>query len=135
MDAATQLRRDEGCIPTPYRDSRGYWTVGIGRRLNRPFSQAAIELLFREDLQTAYATAERVAGYHDMTEPRQAVLVNMAFNLGGAGLRTFEQMLGAIARRDYARAAAEIRDSLLASQVGARAERLARQMESGEWVS
>ena len=69
---------------------------------------------------------------------RRAVLVNMAFNMGlgvhgQSGLLGFARMLAAVERGDYDRAAAEMMDSRWARQVGPRAHRRARQMQTGEW--
>lgn len=33
MNLLEQLERDEGCILHPYKDSKGIWTLGIGRNL------------------------------------------------------------------------------------------------------
>ena len=68
-----------------------------------------------------------------LSPERQAVLVNMAFNLGIAGLLAFKRMLAACERGEYAAAAREMLDSVWAKQVGARAVRLAEQMRTGEW--
>lgn len=34
MTLAAQIRIDEGVRPLPYKDSEGYWTVGIGRMID-----------------------------------------------------------------------------------------------------
>jgi lysozyme len=54
--------------------------------------------------------------------------------MGLARLRTFRRALAAMERRDWETAAAEMLDSLWARQVGARADRLARQMLTGRWA-
>ena len=64
---------------------------------------------------------------------RAAVLVNMAFNLGVAGLLTFRRVLGAVEADDYEAAASFMMCSRWASQVGRRAVELSRQMRTGEW--
>jgi len=66
---------------------------------------------------------------------RQAVLVDMAFNLGRAGLASFQKMRAALALGDFERAAAEMLDSLWARQVGRRARELAEMMQTGQWAS
>ena len=73
-----------------------------------------------------------------LDDARRAVLVNMAFNMGlgvhgQSGLLGFTRMLGAVERGDYDRASAEMMDSRWAQQVGPRAQRLSRQMQTGEW--
>jgi lysozyme len=68
-----------------------------------------------------------------MEAPRQAVLLNMAFNLGVGGLLGFKRALGAMRIEDYARAGTEMLDSTWARQVKGRAAELARQMMLGVW--
>jgi lysozyme len=58
------------------------------------------------------------------------VLVNMAFNMGG-GLLSFVNTLAAIQRGDYNAAANGMLASRWATQVGARATRLADMMRNG----
>ena len=130
---STQLRSDEGIRSLAYQDSRGHWTVGIGHNLETPMPPAVIELLFQYDLLAAINAAILVTPtWAQLTPRRQEVLVNMAFNLGQAGLARFTQMFQALAQEDYAGAAREMLDSDWARQVGARAERLARIMTTGE---
>jgi lysozyme len=68
---------------------------------------------------------------------RQRALLNMAFNLGWnpqapGGLDDFKNTLRAMQDGHWTLAAAGMRASLWARQVGARAERLARMIETGQ---
>jgi lysozyme len=65
---------------------------------------------------------------------RQAVLVNMAFNLGVEGLLDFHKMLAAVEHHQYGQASDEMMDSLWAAQVKGRAAELAAMMRTGSWV-
>jgi len=55
----------------------------------------------------------------------------MAYNLGLGGLNKFQNMIKAIDDGDYSKAASEMLASRWASQVGDRAERLAKLMRTG----
>jgi lysozyme len=66
-----------------------------------------------------------------LDEVRQRVCVDMAFNLGFKALE-FKKAMQAIERRDWSAAAREMHKSRWAGQVGARADRLARMMLTGE---
>ncbi len=72
-----------------------------------------------------------------MDEVRQRVIANMCFNMGignastGKGLLGFKNTLAAMQRGSYSMAAAGMLNSKWATQVGARATRLARAMETG----
>jgi len=130
-----QLKVDEGKRDRPYRDTRGYWTVGYGHNLETgaPLSEAAMTQILLDDVTLAQSACEHLSVWASLNDPRRAVLVNMAFNLGIAGLLSFHDLLGALARADYADASEAMRQSTWAAQVPARAQRLATQMETGVW--
>lgn len=128
-----QLPVDEGCKDKPYKDTEGIWTVGIGRNMEKGFRADEIALMFANDLADAEADARAVCGesFEDLSDARQAVLVNMAFNLGRARLSAFVRMLRAVVQNDFATAADEMLASRWATQVGRRAIRLADMMRKG----
>lgn len=130
-----ELIRDEGFELMPYRCSSGKLTIGVGRNLTDcGISPAEARFMFANDLHRAIKIAETVVGvvvFQGLTEARQRVLVNMAYNLGPAGLRGFTRMLAAIWRADYEEVATQMMDSVWAKQVGSRAERLAEMMRQG----
>src|SRR3990167_9230859 len=117
------LIRDEGVRLKPYRDSVGKLTIGVGRNLDdKGLTRAEADV------------AHRLPWSAQLDEPRRGVLVMLAFNAGIGGLLTFRKMLAAMGRGAWAEAARELLDSDYAQQVGPRAHRLAKQLESGEWV-
>ncbi len=63
---------------------------------------------------------------------RQDVLANMCFNMGIGTLMTFHNTLAAMHDQRWEDAAEGMLASKWASQVGARADRLAEQMRTGE---
>jgi lysozyme len=70
----------------------------------------------------------------DLDEARRGVLFNMAYNLGVPGLLGFKRTLTLIKETMYAEAAAAMLQSKWAAQVGERAKRLSKQMETGQWI-
>jgi lysozyme len=79
---------------------------------------------------------DKLPWWRKMDEPRQGVLLNMAYNLGVPRLLAFKRALGAMRIGDYARAGTEMLDSRWArEQVRSRAAELARQMVLGDWES
>jgi lysozyme len=130
-----QLYRDEGVRLKPYKDSEGLLTIGVGRCLDRVgISMGESELMLDNDISRATAEViTHIPWSHELDEIRRAVLTNMAFNVGVAGLLKFERMLAALKARDYETAAKEMLDSKWRKQVGPRADRLAKQMVTGEW--
>ncbi len=130
-----QLLRDEGEVLTPYRDSMGYLTIGVGHNLDaKPISARASRVILEDDIMdTITDIAAHVPSASALSPVRYAVLINLAFNVGIQGLLGFRKMLAALQAGDYAEAARELLDSKYATQVGARAKRLAVQLETGVW--
>jgi lysozyme len=129
-----QLMQDEGLRLAPYTDTTGNLTIGYGRNLtDRGIRVAEALLMLDNDVNESLTELKRYPWFRALDEVRQAVLVNMHFNLGGTKLAGFKQTLKAIERGDYEAAANGMRKSLWAKQVGKRATRLAQQMQTGEW--
>ncbi len=127
-----QLPIDEGKRSKPYKDSVGILTIGVGRNLEKGLSEDEIALLLQNDIAEADAAARKVfPAFDSLTEPRKAVLVNLAFNLGQTRLAAFVNTLGAIADGRYDDAAQGMLNSKWADQVGARAQRLSKIMREG----
>ena len=137
MDAArlrTQIQVHEGCSLKPYADTEGVLTIGYGRNLNEGISDDEAEVMLSNDITKAVLTAHRVVGsvtFEGLSDERQEVLVNMAFNLGETRMKKFVHMLAALTVEDYERVAAEMLDSKWARQVGARAVQLSEIMRKG----
>lgn len=128
-----ELDRDEGREQFPYVDTVGKITIGVGRNLtDRGLSDDEVDYLLQNDIDLVLDELDQAFPWaRRMTPARQRVLANMLFNLGLSRLRGFRNTLAAMQRGDYAAAAAGMRASKWAQQVGARAERLARMMERG----
>lgn len=130
------LIRDEGLKLSAYQDSLGYWTIGVGRLIDKrkggKITHEEAMILLDNDIAECIGDLRGSFSWFDgLDEARKCVLVNMRFNLGLAGLRGFKNTLAAIERGDYALAARNMRISKWATQVGNRAKRLADMMESG----
>ena len=133
-----QLIRDEGKVAHAYQDSLGYWTIGVGHLIDErrggSLPEFIIDTLLEHDIEKV--VKELIAAlpwFIELDPPRQAVLINMAFNLGTAGLMKFGNTLRAVREGAYSAAAMHMLDSAWAKQVGIRAQRLATQMETGIW--
>ena len=133
-----QLRRDEGVVEHAYQDHLGWWTIGVGRLIDKRkggrLTDDEIDYLLANDI----AEKERelkasVSFYKRLDEARKGVLLNMAFNLGVQGLLGFRNTLKLIETGKYEEASKEMLKSKWARQVGDRAVRLSKQMLTGEW--
>lgn len=127
------LAADEGSRSKPYRDTVGKLTIGIGRNLDDVgLSPPEIGFLLENDIARAEMAARRlIPAFDALSDARQCVVVSMAFNMGEKTFSTFKNTLACINHGQWASAAAGMRQSLWAKQVGDRAERLAKMMEQG----
>lgn len=128
------LKRDEGLKLTPYKDSRGFLTIGIGHNLDaHGITKETAEFICLDDLAKHWKElVEALPWVKELDEPRQHVMLNMAFNLGVGGLLNFRNTLACIKEGEYANAAIMMLQSKWADQVGQRAVRLAEQMKTGK---
>ena len=135
MDIIEQLKRDEAVRLKPYKDSVGKLTIGTGRNLDDVgITIEENDLMLRNDIErTRRDLFQQLPWTVRLDDARRGVLTNMAFNMGIHGLCAFKNTLGLIQAGKYAEASEEMLRSKWAEQVGARAYRLAKQMETGEW--
>lgn len=128
------IKADEGLRLFPYTDTEGRLSIGYGRNLTDVgISQLEASDLLEADITRAiYDLQVAFPLVMKLDSVRQIVIANMCFNMGVARLKTFVKMWRDITVGDYAAAAEEMISSQWATQVGARATRLAASMQSGE---
>jgi lysozyme len=131
----SQLTRDEGCRLHPYKDSVGKTTIGIGRNLDDVgISQDEANVLLGNDIDKAESALRSALPWTvNLDDARVGVLVNMTFNMGINTMLKFKDTLAHIQAGNYDAAATGMLSSQWARQVGARAQRLAEQMRTGQW--
>jgi len=133
-----QLRRDEGEVLSAYQDHLGFWTIGVGRLIDKRkgggLSPEESAFLLNNDVDTRIkALEDAFPWFKGMDEARKGVLVNMSFQMGVDGLKAFKNTLASVANGLYEKAASQMLDSLWATQTPERAKRLSDQMKTGEW--
>ena len=135
-----QLTLDEGKKRCVYKDSLGYFTIGIGRLVD-PRMQGSglrdeeIAFMLSNDIEDRVnALMKAYPWFQDLDDARKGVLVNMPFQLGMHGLGQFKVMLECVRKENWMLAGVEMMRSAWAKQTPERAKRLARQMETGLWV-
>ena len=120
-----ELQADEGVSHTMYKDTRGFWTVGVGHNLSIAQSQFTISALFEDDCNGAEASLDAHWPWWRNLDPvRQRVMLNMMFNMGAAGLGEFVHFLAAMEAGAWSEAATQMMASAWATEVGDRATRL-----------
>ena len=133
-----QLRRDEGEVLSAYQDHLGYWTIGVGRMIDKRkgggITAEESAYLLSNDIDKRQAELLRRAPWMAQLDPaRFGVMLNMAFQMGVDGLLGFKNTLAMVKAGDYSGAAAGMLNSKWATQTPARAQRLSVQMRSGVW--
>ncbi len=131
-----ELRRDEGVVPSAYQDSLGWWTIGVGRLIDKrkggKLSDDEIDYLLNNDIAKFSKLLDiNIPWWRTLDDVRQRVLLNMAFNLGVAGLMGFKNTLAYVKSGDYTKAASNMLLSKWATQVKGRATRLSEMMRTG----
>ena len=112
-EAVQRLCLHEGIRLQPYKCPAGYWTIGVGRNLetNPPTAEekrvigdwrngitknAAFYLLRNDIKRISDECARQIPFWKNLDDERQYALVDMAFNLGMAGLLKFQKILRAV---------------------------------------
>lgn len=132
--AADMLKRHEGLRLKPYRCTSGKITIGYGRNLeDRGITVEEAEALLYNDLaQLEQELFERIPFFHTLDPVRQAVLIDMAYNLGIQGLCGFRKTMRYLELGEWEDAAREMLDSKWARQVKGRAKELAEIIRTGK---
>jgi lysozyme len=127
-----ELTREEALRLTPYEDSQGILTIGIGRNLEKGISKEEAYHLCHNDIDEVEAALnDHCPWWSRLDEVRQRVLADMTFNMGIRTLLTFAPTLALIETGDYEAAVAHLRHSLWHKQVGTRAPRLEQALLTG----
>lgn len=98
------LINDEGYKQTPYLDTKGNWTIGvgflIGKRLeDLVLSKSTIDFMLEEQINICVKELIEIFGIDDFNTwetPRQVALISMIYNLGKTRFLGFIKMVQAI---------------------------------------
>ncbi len=128
-----QLIRYEGLRLHVYKCPAGFQTIGVGRNLEgKGITKEEAMILLDNDIdEFKFALEETYDWFENLSESRQAVIINMAFNLGMSGFGKFKKMISAIESFDWDEASVQMMHSRWATQVGRRAEELSKAMKEG----
>ena len=159
MDIFGMLRIDEGCKLELYKDTEGFWTIGIGQLItknpsynvardeldrlmgrvcNGRITQQEAENLFNSSVEKARkgilgnATLKPV--YDVLDEVRCCALINMVFQMGVTGTAGFPKGMRLLKAKQWDKAAIELADSRwYKSQTPNRAKRVIATFKTGTW--
>ena len=134
MVVKTLIEQHESRTRKPYKCTAGKTTVGVGRNLDDlGLSDDEIDYLFANDLKRAQDAASKYPWFADLSEVRQAAVLDLFFNLGPSRFAGFRNFIQAMSQKQYAWAAAELRDSRWFTQVGRRGPRVVSMILNDSW--
>lgn len=132
--AAELIRKHEGFSGFAYRCPAGKLSIGYGRNVDSDggigISEDEAAFLLAGDIHRIRNELTRgIRNFLFLDEIRQAVLIDMCYNLGIGRFLAFKKMIRAVEGSDFPQASREMLDSKWAKQVGGRAEELASLMK------
>jgi len=125
-----QLTEDEANIPYAYQDSLGYWTIGVGRLIDKRkgggLSPEEIQYLLANDIKNKTADCIKLfPAFNSYSQSRRDALVNLMFNLGYENLSSYNRFVGEVNRGDWVAVQNNLRGwTRWHNQVGKRADRI-----------
>lgn len=111
-----RLNLEEGRRPFAYNDATGKrvtcqpggnLSIAVGVNLETGLDNDEIDWISRHRLEKRAAELTVYVWYQGLDEPRQSVLLDIAFNQGTMGLLHYPHMLAAIQSKDWKTAAME----------------------------
>ena len=121
-----RLKTEEGFRAKPYRDTRGFLTVGYGTNLDAGILHTTGECMARSELETKLARLRKLwPPFDTMPAYTQIALLDMAYQEGVHGVLGFHDMLAALIAGDCHAAQSAALDSVWARETQKRAEGVA----------
>ena len=140
-DEKQMIIAHEGIRYTPYKDSLGLWTVGVGHligdgktlppEMNREFSHDEVMAMFDKDYDHHRKAAESIPGFNKFNTTGQAALTDLTFNMGPAWSRGWPNTRKAIGEGNTEAAASGLKNSKWYGQVGGRAATIVSMVRAG----
>lgn len=150
-EAVQRLVFHEGFVLKPYKDSKGYLTIGVGRCIDKnPFTPEELKavgdwkkgitknaayMLLRNDIKRTIKDLEKnIPFWKELDDERQYALLDMAFQMGVRGVLGFKKMLASMALGNWVDAWHHCMDSKYAREFKTRAERIANCIAQGKFI-
>lgn len=140
-DVMAFIKSNEGVRYTPYRDSAGLWTVGVGHligdgtvlppEMNRRFSPEEVDALFIRDYDKHKKAAEKIPGYNNAGKEGQAGLIDMTFNMGPDWYKTWPNFVKNLSMGNISGVIHSMVDSSWFNQVKGRAVKVINLLKAG----
>lgn len=142
-----RIKEYEGFSLKPYKCTAGKWTVGYGYNyqdrgfttetateiLEKGFTKELADRLIAEDVARCVTEALTFPFFAQMNEARQAVIVDMIYQLGIKGFKDFKKTIEWLSKGNYRGASQEMVKSKWFTQSGRRSRTNVKQMDTGVW--
>jgi len=131
-DLIISIKEHEGFVAKPYKDHLGFLTIGFGTLIENGITrEEAHALLVIRLKRFAKELMDEKSIIIDLSQERQDVLIEMAYQLGVRGVLKFKKMWLAIEKFDFDTASREMIDSKWAKQTPNRAFQASKRMSVG----
>lgn len=145
--AKVMLVGDEGIKFQVYKDTKNFWTIGVGRYIGENLADLRLSYntvmqMLDEDVDKHYREACTIFGqewFDSQAIGRQLAILTLVFTMGRDTLLSFHQTVPAIRREKWAEAALLLRRSKWAADVDplkregiGRDDRICYMLETGE---
>jgi lysozyme len=131
-DTKKMIMRHEGVKTTPYKDSRGLWTVGVGHLIgdgrslppdwDHEFSMAEVMALFDKDFETHKKAAMQIPNFDKLNPQGQGALIDLTYNMGASWWHRWPQFTKFMQSLNIEGAVESLKSSAWYTQVGKRAQ-------------
>ena len=135
------LIEDEDEVNYAYQDSKGYWTIGVGRLIDERKGggithKEAMYLLDNDIVSKLTECQREFPWFHLLDDVRQIVVLSMCFNMGIPKFKGFKKTINYIENRQFTEASLEMLRSKWAEEDVSheRSGRLSTMMRTGEYA-
>lgn len=134
VDVKQLLIGHEKLTLKPYRCTAWRLTIGVGRNIqDRGISESEALFMLDNDLADVKQQCKAYPWFRELSDVRQAAIIDLIFNLGPGGFAGFKKFHEAMRLKQYVLAAAELKDSDWFGQTGRRAPRICSMILNNEW--
>ena len=120
----------EGYRTYLYIDATGHQTFGYGWNVDNGIDQSLAEAVLNTQLKRSRKELDSVIIHKDLPQKLHNGLTELMFWVGLPTFLTFENMIGALKRKDYKEAKKHFMDSKIHREFTTRASRIAKSFDS-----
>ena len=140
---------NEGRENTPYKDTKGLWTVGVGHLIGKTLpkeftnsdgtpkklSDTEVDRLFEMDYEKHKQDATQLPMYNELDSKGKQALIDLSFNMGSSKFneKKWPKFFAALKAKDLDKAALELKDSNWFTDVKRRAPRVIKLIKQAKF--